>query len=41
MLYRMHVIKLMVRKINLNVGGMERNRFKVTPKEIIFTIRTF
>ena len=32
----MYVIKLMVRKINLYVGEMERNRFKVTPKEIIF-----
>ena len=37
----MYVIKLMVRKINLYVGEMERNRFKVTQKEIIFTICTF
>ena len=37
----MYVIKLMVRKINIYVGEMERNRFKVTPKEIIFTICTF
>ena len=32
----MYVIKLMVRKINFHVGEMERNRFKVTPKENIF-----
>ena len=32
----MYVIKLMVKKINLYAGEMERNRFKVTPKEIFF-----
>ena len=37
----MYVIKLKVRKINLYMGEMERNMFKVTPKEIIFTICTF
>ena len=37
----MYVIKSKVRKINLYVGEMERNRFKVAPKEIIFTICTF
>ena len=37
----MYVIKLMVRKINLYVGEMERNMFKATPKEIIFTICSF
>ena len=37
----MYVMKLMVRKINLYVGEMERNRFKVTPKENIFKIFTF
>ena len=41
MRYRMYVIKLMVRKINLYMGEMERNRFKVTPKENIFMICTF
>ena len=37
----MYVIKLKVRKINLYEGEMERNMFKVTSKEIIFTICTF
>ena len=41
MRYRMYVIKLIVKKINLYVGEMERNRFKVTPKENIFLICTF
>ena len=34
-------IKLKVRKINLYVGEMETNMFKVTPKEIMFTICSF
>ena len=37
----MYVITLKVRKINLYVGEMERNMFKVTPKEFFLRFAPF